>query len=58
MEIISKYEPDETNVKEKQLSKVTPVGCKMVVKATFVVVVVILMLLLSAILMVFSWESL
>ena len=44
MEIISKYEPDETNVKEKQLSKVTPVGCKMVVKA-FIVVVVILMLL-------------
>ena len=57
MEIISKYEPDETNVKEKQLSKVIPVGCKMVVKAT-VVAVVILMLLLSAILMVFSWESL
>ena len=57
MEIISKYEPDETNVKEKQLSKVTPVGCKMVVKA-IIVVVVILMLLLSAILMVFSWESL
>ena len=28
VEIINKYEPDETNVKEKQLSKVTPGGCK------------------------------
>ena len=41
VEIISKYEPDETNVKAKQLSKVTPVAVTLVTVFFVVLVVVV-----------------
>ena len=51
VEIISKYEPDETNVKEKQLSKVTPIAV-IVVTVIVVVIVVILVILVVVIVVV------